>query len=53
MERLIKVARQRGARHFVGAVLGENPRMRALAQDLGFREGSAIDRDVIRVVLDL
>lgn len=53
MERLIEVARQRGVRQLVGAVLRENQRMLALAKELGFREGAGIDRDAIRVVLDL
>jgi acetyltransferase len=52
MERLIAVARERGVRQLVGAVLPENGRMLALAKDLGFRE-TEIDRDAVRVVLDL
>jgi acetyltransferase len=53
MERIIVVARERGVRRLVGAVLRENRRMLSLAKDLGFREGSVIDRDAIHVVLDL
>ena len=52
MERLIAVARARGVRQLVGAVLPENNRMLMLAKDLGFREAE-IDRDAVRVVLDL
>jgi acetyltransferase len=53
MERIIAVARERGVRQLVGAVLLENRRMLALAKDLGFREGKPIDRDAVQVVLDL
>ena len=53
MERLIAVARKRGVRQLVGAVLRENRRMLALAKDLGFRESKPIDRDAVQVVLDL
>jgi acetyltransferase len=53
MERLIAVARERGVRQLVGAVLRENSRMLLLAKDLGFREGKPIDRDSLHVVLEL
>ncbi|MBI2805832.1 MAG: bifunctional acetate--CoA ligase family protein/GNAT family N-acetyltransferase [Planctomycetes bacterium] len=53
MECLITVARERGVRQLNGAVLRENGRMLALAKDLGFREGTAVDRDAVKVVLDL
>jgi acetyltransferase len=52
MERLIAVARERGVRQLVGAVLPDNSRMLALANDLGFRVAE-FDRDAVRVVLDL
>jgi acetyltransferase len=53
MERLIAVARERGVRRLVGGVLRENRRMKALANDLGFRESDSSDRDAVQVVLDL
>ncbi len=53
MECLIAVARARGVRQLIGAVLRDNTRMLSLAKDLGFREGMPIDRDAVRVVLDL
>ncbi|MBI3822599.1 MAG: GNAT family N-acetyltransferase [Planctomycetes bacterium] len=53
MERLIAVARERGVRQLVGAVLRENQRMFALMRELGFREAKSTDRDAVTVVLDL
>lgn len=53
MERLIAVARERGVRQLVGAVLRDNNRMLTLAKELGFRDGKSIDRDAVQVVLDL
>jgi acetyltransferase len=53
MERLIAVARARGVRQLVGLVLSENGPMRKLAQELGFQEGPATERDAVQVVLAL
>jgi acetyltransferase len=53
MQRLIDVARARGVRQLVGGVLRDNSRMLALAKELGFREGQALDRTAVQVVLDL
>ena len=52
MERLIAVARERGVRELVGAVLRENGPMLSLARELGFREQDATDRDAVATILD-
>jgi acetyltransferase len=53
MQRLVEVARQRGVKQLVGAVLRENRRMLALAKELGFSEPTVVDHDVLQVVLEL
>jgi acetyltransferase len=53
MERLIVVARERGVRQLVGAVLRDNRRMLTLAKELGFRESNVVERDAIQIELDL
>jgi acetyltransferase len=53
MERLIAIARERGVRQLIGIVLRENHKMLGLAKELGFRESTSVDREAMRVVLDL
>jgi acetyltransferase len=53
MQRLIEVARQRGVKRLVGAVLHENVPMLQLAKELGFTTRATTDDAVAEVVLDL
>jgi acetyltransferase len=53
MECLVTVARERGVKQLVGHVLRDNAGMLALAKALGFREPQQVDRDVVKVELDL
>jgi len=53
MDRLLDVARQRGVRRLVGAILQENTPMQQLAKEVGFAMHPTPQDDVVEAVLDL
>jgi acetyltransferase len=53
MQRLLEVARQRGVRRVVGAVLRENEQMLKLTEELGFTTRPTAEPAVVEVSLDL
>jgi acetyltransferase len=53
LQRLIDVARQRGVKQLVGAVLRENTPMLQMAQELGFTVQPTSDPSVVEAVRDL
>jgi L-amino acid N-acyltransferase YncA len=53
MQRLIKIASERGVRRLTGAILRENTPMIALVRKLGFEVQETSDEGVVRGVRDL